>query len=327
MKFNLLHKYVIIGMFFLGALIMYFYSMQTVTTFPRKHWNFQSIDTMKYSRDRAREMFSDPKYANQVEVQVSNIANTGASYMAIDTPYDDEFKPVLALWVRTARKHNLRIWFRGNFAGWEQWFGYAQIDQKTHTEKTQAFIRKNASLFEDGDIFSACPECENGQHLATGNINEVIAYRRFLISNYQASKAAFKEINKNVASNFYSMNLDVAKAVMDQNTTRALDGMVVIDHYVKSPQELAQDVVNIAQLTGGNVVVGEMGAPIPDIHGPMTNEQQKKWLLDSLLLLSSIDSLKGVNYWVNRDGSTALWNDDNSPKPAVEIIKQFYGGE
>lgn len=306
---------------------MYVVSMDTMKSLPHKHWKFQSIDTMKYSRDRAREMFSDPEYPAQVETQVSNIAKTGANYIAIGTPYDDEFHSVLQLWVQTARKHNLRVWFRGNFSGWEQWFGYSAIDEKTQTEKTRQFILNNASLFEDGDVFSACPECENGAHFSTGDPYRTAQYRQFIITNYQTAKAAFKQINKNVASNLYSMNLDVAKAVMDKPTTDALDGLVVIDHYVKDPQELAQDVVTLSQASGGDVILGEMGAPIPDINGPMTDDQQKKWLLDSLLLLSANENLVGVNYWVNRDGSTALWNADNSPRPAVDIITQFYGGQ
>jgi hypothetical protein len=148
-----------------------------------------------------------------------------------------------------------------------------------------------------------------------------------LITEYQTSKAAFVQIHKNVASNYFSMNADVAKAVMDKPTTQALDGIVVIDHYVKKPDELAQDVVYIAELTGGKVVLGEMGAPIPDINGPMTEDDQKKWLADAMLLLASVDSLEGVNYWVNMNGSTALWRPDGTAKPAVEVITHFFGGK
>jgi len=37
------------------------------------------------------------------------------------------------------------------------------------------------------------------------------------------------------------MNKDVADSVMDPQTTSALDGIVVIDHYVRTPDILADE--------------------------------------------------------------------------------------
>ena len=63
------------------------------------------------------------------------------------------------------------------------------------------------------------------------------------------------------------MNGDVAKLVMDKQTTASMDGIVVIDHYVATPEQLALDIRRIAEGSGGNVVLGEFGVPIPNIHG------------------------------------------------------------
>ena len=60
------------------------------------------------------------------------------------------------------RKHGLSVWFRGNFSGWEEWFGYPKIKAYEHINKTRNFIINNPELFADGDIFTSCPECENG---------------------------------------------------------------------------------------------------------------------------------------------------------------------
>ena len=317
----------LLGFFLLGAMIMLFFLVQNPVEPQRKHWKFQSIDTMKTSRDKAREELHDPDLAKNVDKQVSDIAATGATHIAIGTPYDDEFLPVIKLWSRTARQHGLKVWFRGNWSGWEKWFGYDQITEQEHITKTDQFIRNNPTLFEDGDVFSSCPECENGDGVELNNSFAVIEYRKFLIQEYETSKRAFASIDKQVESNYFSMNAHVAKKVMDPETTKALDGIVVIDHYVKTPQELAQDVVFIANLTGGKVVLGEMGVPIPDINGKMTEEEQKKWLNDAMMLLASLDELEGVSYWVNIGGSTALWNADNSPKSAVDVLTRYYGGK
>lgn len=282
---------------------------------------------MKHSRDLAREERNDPNYAKMVDQQIATIAETGATHVAIGTPYDDEFLPVTKLWARTAREHGLKVWFRGNWSGWEGWFDYNAITQEEHIERTRQFIINNPSLFENGDVFSSCPECENGTNVQLNNAFAVSEYRKFLIEEYRATKQAFQTIDKDVKSNYFSMNADVAKMVMDPETTDALDGIVVIDHYVKTPEQLAQDIVFIAQQSGGKVVLGEFGAPIPDIHGTMNDEEQRKWILESLVLLASLDELEGLNYWVIQDGSTALLRKDNSKRPSYDIIKQYFGGQ
>ena len=327
--FTTKHIFFFVCMFLLGLIVMYFLVNQTmyISSPLKKHWKFQSIDTMKISRDRAREMRDNPLYDKEIETQIRDIAGTGATHVGIGTPYDEEFIPILRKWVQVTRKNNMKVWFRGNFSGWEQWFGYEQISQEEHLDKTRQFILNHTDLFEDGDIFSSCPECENGPKLQTGNLYEVQKYREFLIAEYKTTKDAFNSINKNIQSNYFSMNLDVAKAVMDPPTTAQLDGLVVIDHYVTKPEALASDVQLIAQKSGGKVVLGEMGAPIPDLNGKMNDDEQKKWIQDAFIFLANVEELEGVNYWVNKDGTTAIWREDNSPRPAVEVITKYFGGK
>lgn len=285
--------------------------------------HIRSIDTMKYSRDKARQMLNDNTAVNTINKQVKNIADTGATHVAIGTPYDREFLPVLKLWVSAARKYGLRVWFRGNFSGWEGWFNYPQIDKLQHTKSTEKFIVDNPGLFEDGDLFTSCPECENGNNVSP-NSDNVKDYRTFLINEYNITKKAFNKINKQVKANYYSMNGDVAKLVMDKDTTKALDNIVTVDHYVKTPQQLKKDIEEIALNSGGNVMLGEIGAPIPDIHGNMTEKEQSNWLADVFAKLAKIPELEGINYWVNQDGSTAIWDLNGNKREGVEVITNFY---
>jgi len=44
---------------------------------PATWWEFQSIDTMKYSRDLSREKINDPSFDTVIQTQVKNIADTG----------------------------------------------------------------------------------------------------------------------------------------------------------------------------------------------------------------------------------------------------------
>ncbi len=287
-------------------------------------WDFQSIDTMKYSRDKAREKLDNPTFDAIIDQQVNEIAKTGATHIGIATPYDEEFLPFLKRWVATARKYNLHVWFRGNWSGWEGWFKYPRITRETHLEMTEQFILSHQDLFEDGDVFSACPECENGGPGDPRHTGDIQGHRDFLIQEYKITKAAFKKINKNVASNYLSMNGDVALATMDKPTTKALDGIVAVDHYVETPEKLSADLTQLAISSGGKIILGEFGAPIPDIHGEFTQQEQQDWLEKALSLLMNNNNVIGMNYWSNIDSSTALWEPDSTPRKAVTTLTKFY---
>src|SRR5258708_35192946 len=134
--------------FFLIALFLFGFSILLLimqTLFPQiavvkpapKRWQIESIDTMKYSRDMARADLTSSNFASDAEKQMADIAATGANYVAIDTPYDDEFLPVLQVWVRAARENGLHVWFRGNFSGWEGGFNYSKLDEATELQKTR----------------------------------------------------------------------------------------------------------------------------------------------------------------------------------------------
>ena len=120
------------------------------------------------------------------------------------------------------------------------------------------------------------------------------------------------------------MNGDVARVIMDRDTTRALDGVVTIDHYVSTPEKLIEDIESIARVSGGSIVLGEFGAPIPDIHGRLSEKQQEEWLQDALSKLIETDELIGISYWTNTGSSTQLWRSDGTPRPAAEVLKSFY---
>jgi len=279
---------------------------------------------MKYSRDLARLKQNDKEFDKVIDQQVSNIAKTGANYIAIGTPYDDEFRGFQKRWVQAARRHNLRVWFRGNFAGWEQWFEYPKIDYSTHIEKTTQYILNNRELFRDGDIFTPCPECEQGAKLQLGEYEKVEAHRKFLTEEYMRAKQAMSEIGKDVRVGYYSMNGDVAARLMDKETTAALGGVVVIDHYVPTTERLVNDIRQYAQNSGGTIILGEFGAPIPDLNGKMTEEEQSAWLNKTLTELAFLPELTGLNYWVNTGGTTGLWDANGVPRKAVKTLTEFY---
>ena len=287
-------------------------------------WEFMAIDTVKYSRDLTGQMIDQPEFDTVINEQVADIASLGATHIAIATPYDQVYVPFLERWVRSARNHGLKVWFRGNFSGWENWFGYERMTREEHKVLLKQFIENNPGLFEDGDIFTSCPECENGGPGDPRLNGDPEGHKKFLIEEYQISIESFGKIGKKVNSGFYSMNYDVAKLIMDKETTQALGNVVVIDHYIKDPIEVSKDAKEIAQQSGGKVVLGEFGAPIPDIHGDLSEEDQAKWIEDGLAEAAKTPEIIGINYWVNVGGSTRLWNDDGTRRKAADIVKKFF---
>lgn len=290
----------------------------------QRFFKVQAIDTMKYSRDMARDQGASEEFKGVIDTQIKQIAQTGATHVAIATPYDDEFVPFLTQWVKAARKHNLNVWFRGNFSGWEQWFDYPRMLQEEHTKKVSQFIGQNPTLFNDGDIFTSCPECENGGPGDPRQTGDVVGYRNFLIAEYVITQEAFKKIDKDIISNYYSMNGDVAELIMDKETTARLGGVVTIDHYVLTPERLNADINKIAEQSGGKIVLGELGAPIPDIHGEMTEEEQEEWLSTLFDLISQNENVVGVNYWTSHGSSTEIWTEQNKARSAVKTIGKYY---
>lgn len=314
-----------ISLFFAG--VLFFSSGPKTTIYPKPEqqlWKFQSIDTMKHSRDLAREKSRDMSYDSVIDREVSAIANAGATHVAIATPYDEEFIPYLRRWVLAARRHHIGVWFRGNFSGWEGWFEYPKISREEHRAKLDSFLSSHLDLFRDGDVFSSCPECENGGAGDPRRTGDVSGFQKFLFDEYTASDAIFKKAGKRVSTNFFSMNGDVARLIMDKETTKKLGGVVTVDHYVKMSETLAHDAKDFISRSGGTVVLGEFGAPIPDIHGKMTEEEQAKWVHDSLLGLSKVQNISGVSYWTNVGSSTALWDEKGNARKAVSVLSKFY---
>ena len=288
-------------------------------------WEIESVDAMKYSRDVAREKLSDKAYDVIIENQVKVIADSGATHIAIGTPYDAEFLPFLKRWVEAARRHNLNVWFRGNWSGWEGWFEYPKISRTQHIAKTKEFILKNRSLFKDGDVFVACPECENGGPGDPRNNGDLKGHRDFLIDEHEMMEDAFNEIGKDVMFNINSMNGDVARLVMDKETTKSLGGIIAIDHYVKTKEKLVNDIKQLASDGEAKIVLAEFGAPIPDIHGNLNETAQAKWIYEALNEVAKLPEVVGVNYWVGFGGSTSLWNPQTYvPKLGATVLSTAF---
>jgi hypothetical protein len=117
------------------------------------------------------------------------------------------------------------------------------------------------------------------------------------------------------------MNGGLAKRMFDQETINNIGKTVAIDHYIADANEMGEFIDYFYSNFGAKVTIGEWGAPIPEINGAM-DEKSQATFINSLLWKMYIrrDIVEGINYWVLYDSSTALLNNDYSPKEVVEII-------
>lgn len=289
-------------------------------------WKYQCIDTMKTSRDRAQELLKISDAQQIIDQEVRLVAESGATCIAIATPYDDEFVPLLKMWVQSARQYKLHVWFRGNFSAWEGWFGRKKgMTTAEHITATSAFILKYPELFQDEDIFTAAPEAENGGPFTGTTRDEFPLMREFLIQKKQAADTAFAQINKNVVTNWFSMNGWIGRNMYDEVTLDKTGRRITIDHYTTTVEKMDEDLEDYKENINAEIVLGEFGAPIPDLNGSLTAEEQAEFV-EGLFKVSFLrrDQVRGLNYWTLRGGSTAIVDDNYNPKPAYEIIQNYY---
>jgi hypothetical protein len=285
----------------------------------------QSIDTMKYSRDMAGQVLDDLNgFKPMIDAQMALIAEAGATHAAIATPYDAQFLPVLKLWVASARAHNLSVWFRGNFSGWEGWFEYAEIDRAAHKQLLKNFLRNNPDLFRSGDVFTPCPECENGGPGDPRQTGDASGYNAFLREGKSIADSEFARQGKDVGV-YPSMNADIARGIITPATVSAFGGTILIDHYVRTPEQFARDMQAIPQQLNANIGLGEFGAPIPDLNGEMTQAQQARYV-GSLFeaLYAERAHIPVVNYWTLSGGSTALVGGGGAPRAAYVVVQNYF---
>ena len=304
----------------IGASVPQQYNIPVYSKPDVRIWEVQSIDTMKTSRDRAREYSGNNE---AIVAQVAAVAETGATHIAIGTPYDTEFDALRTAWVTAAREQGLNVWFRGNWSGWEEWFEYTSITRRDHVVRTQFFIREHPEFFENGDIFEPCPECENGGPGDPRFTGDIVGHRTFIKELYTLSALEFEKLEKDITI-LFAMNGDVARETMDKETTEVLGGFVSIDHYVATGERLSTDATRLAAQSDGTIVLSEYGAPIPDIHGSFTEEEQAVWIQGSLTEVAGNRNIMGINYWVDRGGSTALWDDKGAAKEARDVLADFF---
>jgi hypothetical protein len=315
-------------------------TMSNSISVERPFWDYRCIDTMKISRDMARalveELNTTSSVPNIIPLMVGKVKGANANMISFGTPYDGEFIPLLKVEIAEAEKQNLQVWLRGNLSGWEGWFEYERFEQHNdHHRLTKEFILNNPTLFVNEGrsrvkFFSPSPEPENGFENVWESTQRQEVFKEWLLASYANSRQALDEIGATDTTVIFSFNGDVAK-ILPPELIHA-DHPVIIDHYIEQPEQYLADIQALHQLYSAQVGLGEFGAPIADIHGSMTEEQQAEIVKEILLVLSEHGMLIPlINYWhlwdphsIDSSNSTALLNADGSERLVYQVIQDFF---
>ncbi len=278
---------------------------------------FASIDTMKVSRDTARQPLSEQEITKIVDAS----ASLNANYITVDTQWD--YPGYMAEWIKAIRSTGRRhVWFRIAPNQWEDTNGSTGImTPAQYIASEREFILAHPSFFEPGDILDPCSEAEQGLYWKatygqgwTNNAPNVAtsAYNAFLRQTTDVADATLQQNGINgVITTIRSVNSFVAThpSVLERATVEKF-GAITVDSYpdkdTLNPAVAAQ--VRIAELNQIEtlwhvpIVIGEMGYS-NDI--PVDDATQQAVLRAEFAQLQSLPYLKGVNYWVGAGSNAA----------------------
>ena len=125
------------------------------------------------------------------------LAETGATHVAIATPYDEESFPI-SRGGFAARKYHLGCGFGGIFPDGKSGWLPKHISSEHIFENKHLF--GDTDIFQDGDVFRRVPECENGgpgDPRSTGDIGWV---SEILKDEYAATQAVSRRSGKMLPS-------------------------------------------------------------------------------------------------------------------------------
>jgi hypothetical protein len=189
--------------------------------------------------------------------------------------------------------------------------------------KATRLITTHPELFKDGDIFDACPECENGGFWPQPRKDA--DYNLFIQKKQDILHAAFLSIHRSINSHFPSIIGGRSKDVLNQATYDSLIDVTAIDHYVKDPQNYSDYIQYFWNNFHTRTVFSEVGAPIPDLHGNMTEDQQADFMQQVFSqMYKNREHVIGVNYWVYNNGTTGLASPTNQWRKVATVLANFF---
>lgn len=322
---------------------------------PIPTWSIQSVDQMKYSKD----VICSPPSDTFLDNAVTATKDTGANTIAIATPYNNVTcsgtstdPDVLAgRWISRARTNGLRVWHRHAGTQFEGIYGQSKHrspDGARHLQNIATWIHENASLIQNGDIFTPEAEPQNGGisgvtycgSSGTCQFANKADFNEWLRTAQLVTKLALKAEGFNIATTWGDPNgvfvgaygFDgfivwgndnpdhVGTSKLETATVAAMDNVIAIDHY-NSAQSMATDLDEAhTMFPSANYVIGEWGAIASSSDSTALTATQ-----DAFTAFAARSWIIGVNYWHLGPGTNeGLLRSDFTKRPHYYTVQDYY---
>lgn len=304
------------------------------TSPPAQNWIFQSVSSMKISKDM---VCSQPDDA-YLDRWVKKAKELGANYIAVETPYEDPYcasaLEYTKRWVKAIRSNGLNVWHRHMPLAFEGIYDTPKTAGINSLRIISNYITQNPSLFAPEDIFTPIPEPQNGgisgitycaQNVCQFNSKE--DFNKFLRDATDTADTAFARIGlpAKIKTGFWGFDGFVAWGHNNpdwsgilEDATVIKNGEITIDHYPEAVgTSMARDLDELSQkYPGVPIFIGEWGT----ITGGNVQEQVK-----NTMSAAKRPGVIGFNYWhLGSGGMESLIEDDFTHKEQFDEVQAFF---
>jgi len=299
-------------------------------------WEIQSVSSMKETKDKVCSQ-DDQTF---IEKWVDKAKELGANYVAVETPYDNpscgNALEYTQKWVDAIRKKGLKVWHRHMPLAFEGIYDTRKT-KGDYFQMISNYIKDNALLFKEDDIFTPIPEPQNGGIFGITYCSQDVCifenkenFNKWLREAIDVAENAFKNIGLGgkIKIGYYGFDGFVAwgsnnpdwDGILEDETIQKM-GNLAIDHYPELIGQSMEQGLNevMTKYPGVPIIISEWGSV-----GAENVEQQ---------VIKSMGAAKrpgvvGFNYWhLGMGGNEALINDDFSNRLQFDEVQNFFKGK
>lgn len=311
--------------------------ISTSTPTPKENnlgsWQIQSVSSMKETKDRICSQRSQ----DFIKKWVKKAKELGANFVALETPYDSpscgSSVEYTFTWINTIREQGLGVWHRHMPLAFEGIYD-APKQKGNYFNLITDYIKNNAQMFKEGDIFTPIPEPQNGGIAGITYCAQEVCifenkeeFNRWLREVIDITENAFSQIGLGgkIKIGYFGFDGFVAwgsnnpdwNGILEDETIKKME-VLAIDHY---PELIGQTMEQglsevIARYPNVPIIISEWGSA-------GTSDPQ-------IQVLNSMGAAKrpeviGFNYWhLGIGGNEALINEDFSNRSQFDEVKNFF---
>jgi hypothetical protein len=314
-------------------LFAFFSTPHSQATYTQPPLNNQGLQIRSIDTQIVTKHWGDVPVEN-IQTQVSMLKELNPNFISISVPYDHPER--IKLWADEIHRAGLNVWFRSHWLNWEGEENRPRdLTPEQYIKKTQQFIIKNNSIFQEGDAFTMAVEPEQVGVQEGSRISSWDEYNQFIVDQIDGSNDAFTQIGLKgkIHTNWMSMNGWVVDKGLKPETVKKM-GLITVDHYptqdvALAPEvfadNLANDLEKFFQKWKVPIILGEWGY---HIKVDVSDEEQEKVISAALSRLKDKSFLIGFNYWAHMGNSARLINDQSGTslqyRPAANALKQYF---